>query len=192
MNGIAGRQAFQLLERRPDVFQKLAVGGFDFPGRGHDGELCRNTVPDRAKMVFADTQRFRARLPLVLDVNGHSAPFDNLPGWVGYRTGTKKKLSVLSVEAPDTRPHVTRFAGTAKGSPTVEKLSEICRVDRSLPTLAKRKLIADARVLGPAVIEKIDTPIGKRSEDDSRKRVNDTDEFVFHRGPFLRDSYKRM
>ena len=119
MNGVAERPAFQLLERCADIFQDLAIDAFEFTGGCHDCDLRRNAVGYRAKMAFADTQRFLSSPLLVLDIDGHSAPFDDLPESVGYRTGTEKKLSIRSVKAAYARLHVAPLAGGKNCSPAV-------------------------------------------------------------------------
>jgi hypothetical protein len=122
MNGRADSPTLQLLQRRAEIFQDVAVDAFDITGRCHDCDMRRNIVGNRAKMAFADTQRFPGSLPLVLDIDGHSAPSDNLPGWVGYRTGTKHKLPIHSVEAAYAHLDVTPLAGGKNCSPAVQQL----------------------------------------------------------------------
>ena len=119
VNGVAECPALQLVERCADIFQELAIDAFQFTGRCHDCDLRRNTIGYRAKMAFTGTQRFLSSLPLVLDIDGHSAPFDNPPGWIGYRTGTKEKLPILPVEAAYAHLHVTPLAGGKNCSPAV-------------------------------------------------------------------------
>jgi hypothetical protein len=89
MKAVADRPTFQFFEPRAEIFQDLAVDEFDLTGRCDESAEGRNAVADRAKMMLALRRPKPPRLMRsflsphsVLDIDAHSAPFDDLSGCV--------------------------------------------------------------------------------------------------------------
>src|SRR5882762_11337774 len=81
MKVVAPRPPFQLLERRAEILQVAPVGEFEVTGRCPESDEGRKAVDDQTKTTFARSQSFLSP-PSVLDVDTHSAPFDDLSGCV--------------------------------------------------------------------------------------------------------------
>src|ERR1700730_14288684 len=82
MKVVAPRRPFQFLERRTEIFQVAAVGVFEVAGRCPESDEGRKAIDDRAKTTLVRTQSFLSP-PSVVNLDVHSAPFDDPSGCVG-------------------------------------------------------------------------------------------------------------
>ena len=82
MNSVGGRQIFQFFERRAEIFSVAAAGEFEVTGRCSESDEGRKAIDDRTKTTLLRTQSFLSPLS-VFNIGVHSAPFGDLPGYVG-------------------------------------------------------------------------------------------------------------
>ena len=170
------RPGLQLLERRAEIVNDLAVDEFQIARGRHQRDQRRNFVHDRAKTAFARPDGVLG-LPAVVDVDSDAVPFDDRARCVRQRIGAQKKPAVCPVEAPQACFHLAGLAASQNGTPAFQSCGQIVGVHPIQPSRA-------ARVFAPASIDEVNLTVRQRSPNQPRKRIDNAAAIVLHTHPF--------
>ncbi len=102
MKCVSHRPGLQLLKRRAEIVNHLAVDEFQIARGRHQRDQRRNFINDRAKTVFARPDGVLG-LPAVVDIDSDAAPFDDRArcvrqaDWCGTGTSGMPRRSAASV-----------------------------------------------------------------------------------------------
>ena len=107
-------------------------------------------VDDQLEIKLETLQR-RLSLPKIVNVGGHSAPFDDLSVIIVHRTAMDEEPAIPSVSAAKASLHFAGLTGEPDRLPAVEQFWQVFRVDRCLPLPAMGFVRAQPVVFGPSV-----------------------------------------